>query len=206
MPPSKTADCVKTEDSSGNDLWTLHCNDRDFNWCARCNRWTTTHSTSTHKNKGSNPDRTYLAAAGASVSLDDWPCAFPCMLGDDSRFITTGLFPNLWDILGSHLPASFLMSVFFNGLWVSLAPALWLVVGFFVGFGPGCYFDRAYWPRHHRRTYRRRYGVSLPNSRDVALRFSRLLNRFLRKSAATDPQPKPPRTHRRGRKLNPYSA
>ena len=198
LPPAKTTGCTKTTDSSGQELWKLRRNDRDFFWCAKCNRWTTTHSTSTHKDKAKN--QTYLAAAGSHVDVGDWPCAFPCVWTGDSRAIDSGFFPTLWDILGCHLPAIFAICVFFCGFWVSFAPALWLIVGFIVGFGPGRFFKPAYWPRAYRRHFKRRHGVSLPNPRDVSVRFSRLLNEFLRNHAAGVLKCEHPKTRSRRKK------
>jgi hypothetical protein len=79
-----------TAPSAGSDQ-TKTYNGKAFHWCGKCNRWTTTHTTVTHKKK-SEAD----ASPAANFLLLPDPSAWHAGLGSST------LLEDLWDIFGVH--------------------------------------------------------------------------------------------------------
>jgi hypothetical protein len=79
-----------TAPSAGSDQ-TKTYNGKAFHWCAKCNRWTTTHTTVTHKKKSEGD-----ASPAANFSLFPDPSAWHAGFGSST------LSEDLWDIFGLH--------------------------------------------------------------------------------------------------------
>ena len=99
---------------------------KNFHWCAKCKRWTTSHGTAQHRTK--EPTGTTTSAAtvrtsnvhlSATTDFAAWNCCVPCTVTKTSAMLEK--FTNvLWNMIVMPLAVTFALTIVIFGVTISL--------------------------------------------------------------------------------------